>query len=87
MRMVLARILNFFYFIVSSAEILRLCKKILFDRATIGGDIIIPLSLRLSRIEFSLYLRLSGIEFSFSLRLNGTIMVQSKKFFPKNLNI
>jgi hypothetical protein len=28
--------------------------KRIFDRATIGGDTIIPLSLRLSRIEFSL---------------------------------
>jgi hypothetical protein len=28
--------------------------KTFFDQATIGGDTIIPLSLRLSRIEFSL---------------------------------
>ncbi len=38
---------------VSYAQILRFCKKI-FDRATIWGDTIIPLGLRLSRIEFSL---------------------------------
>ncbi len=42
------------YFIVSYAQILRFCKKTFFDQATIGGDTIIPRSLRLSRIEFSL---------------------------------
>ncbi len=31
-----------------------------FDGATIGADTIIPLSLRLSRIEFSLVLKLRG---------------------------
>ncbi len=35
------------------AQILRFCKKN-FDRAPIGGDTVIPLGLRLSRIEFSL---------------------------------
>ncbi len=35
-------------------EILRFCKKKICDRANIGGDTNIPLSLRLSRIEFSL---------------------------------
>ncbi len=46
--------LSFYYFIVSYAQILRFCNKIFFDQATIGGDVIIPLSLRLSRVEFSL---------------------------------
>ncbi len=36
------------YFIVNYAQILSFCK------ATIGGDTIIPRSLRLSKIEFSL---------------------------------
>jgi len=40
-----------FCFIVSYAEILKSC-KLFFDRATIGGDTIIPLSLSLSGIEF-----------------------------------
>jgi hypothetical protein len=48
MRIFLAPIL-----IVSYAQILRFCKK-MFDWAIIGGDTIIPLNLRLSRIEFSL---------------------------------
>jgi hypothetical protein len=43
-----------YYFIVSYVQILRFCKKNFFDQATIGGDTIIPLSLRISRIEFSL---------------------------------
>jgi hypothetical protein len=42
-----------YYFIVSYPQILRFCKKI-FYQATIGEDTIIPLSLRLSRIEFCL---------------------------------
>ncbi len=42
-----------YYFIVSYAQILRYCKKNI-DQATIGGDTIIPLSQRLSRIELSL---------------------------------
>ncbi len=42
-----------YYFLVSSAEILRFCKKN-FDRATIWGDTTIPLSLKLSRTEFNL---------------------------------
>jgi hypothetical protein len=41
-------------FIVSYAQILRFCKKNFLDRAPILGDTIIPLRLRLSRIEFSL---------------------------------
>jgi hypothetical protein len=52
MRIFLALILNFVIFLASYAQILRFCKKI-FDQATSGGDTIIPLSLRLSRIEFS----------------------------------
>ncbi len=36
------------YFNVSYAQILRFCKKTFFDQATIGGDTIIPRSLRLS---------------------------------------
>jgi hypothetical protein len=43
-----------YYFIVIYAQILRCCKNFFWDKATIGGDTIIPLSLRLSRIEFSL---------------------------------
>jgi hypothetical protein len=42
------------YFFVSFAQILRFCKKTFSVHATIGGDTIIPRSLRLSRIEFSL---------------------------------
>jgi hypothetical protein len=43
-------------------KIVRFC-KFFFDPATIGGDTIIPLSLKLNRIDL-LSLRLSGIEFS-----------------------
>ncbi len=51
MRIFLAPILNFLlqYFIVSYAQILRFCKK-----NFVRGDTIIPLSLSLSGIEFSL---------------------------------
>ncbi len=56
MRIVLAPILIFYYFIVSYAEILRFLGKKFLDRANIGGSTIIPLSQRLSRIEFSLVL-------------------------------
>jgi hypothetical protein len=39
--------------IVNYAEIFRFCKKF-FARPTIGGDMIIPLSLRLSGINFDI---------------------------------
>ncbi len=55
MRIFLAPIFNFVLFHYSYAQILRFCKNFFFDQATIGGDTIIPLSLRLSRIEFSLF--------------------------------
>ncbi len=54
MRIFLAPILILYYFIVSFAQILRFCKKKFLDQATIGGDTIIPLSLRLNKIDFSL---------------------------------
>ncbi len=44
-------ILCYFLYLCSNIKIL---KKSFFDQATIGGDTIIPLSLRLSRIKFSL---------------------------------
>ncbi len=49
------RIWILYYFIVSCAEILRFVKKN-FDWAMIGGDTIVPRSLRLRGIEFSLVL-------------------------------
>jgi hypothetical protein len=55
MRIFWAAILNFVLFHCYLCSNIKLCKK-MFDRATIGGDMIIPLSLRLSRIEFSSYL-------------------------------
>ncbi len=54
MRIFLAPILNLYCFIVSYSEILRFCNKKIFDRATIWGDTIILLNLRLSRIDFSI---------------------------------
>ena len=42
-----------YFFLVSLAKILRFCKKN-FDSAIIGRDMIVPLILRLSRIDFSL---------------------------------
>ena len=50
----LASIFKFVLFLYKLCENIKIFQKIFFDQAIIGGDMIFPLSLRLSGVEFSL---------------------------------
>ncbi len=50
----LASFLKFALFLYYICQNIKILQKKIFDQAIIGGDTIFPLSLRLSRIEFSL---------------------------------
>jgi hypothetical protein len=54
MRIFLAPTLNFVLYHCQLCSNIKVLEIFFFDQATIGGDTINPLSLRLSRIEFSL---------------------------------